>query len=209
MSSLGIVGVSVEDRVEELLLSQYQEAENLKKYIKAFVMPIETLKKATSDCIESRNFRVATGYSLDKIAKVVGEDRVVRGADALGLFGFKDEPSSLGLDFGKFFSYGDKTAADLVMSDPILRNAIQARILKNISGGRIEDIIKFCELVTGQTLDIEMTEGVGSIHLRFHLTLTPPARLMLAIRIKEIVSVGVSVTLEDDAGDIEVINGTN
>ncbi len=206
MDTYGILTSDGESRVDTLIISQYKDSTNLKDYIKAFVKPIEEIKVANVDSINSRSIDMATGESLDKIAKVVGEDRVVRGAAALGFFGFDDNPSALGLSEGIFYSYGDKTTDDLVMSDPLLRSAIRARIIKNTSGGKIEDILKFCDLITDSELNTELTETKGGVHLRFHETLTPSARLLLSIRIRQITSVGVLVTLEDDTGTIEVVD---
>ncbi len=206
MSVFGILDTTASERVDELILSQYKDSPNLINYIKSFVSPIQSIKTADVNAIGSRNLFQATGYSLDKIGKVVGENRLVRGANGLGFFGFDDFPSALGLSEGLFYSYGDKTTSDLIMADPMFRNAIRARIIKNTAGGKIENIIHFCQLITGLPLNIEITEGTASVAIRFHESLSPSSKVILAVRIKEIISIGVSVTLEDDNGVIEVVD---
>lgn len=196
----------VDERVEELLITQYQDAPNLKAYIKAFTKPIESIVYACCDSVSSRSIDKATGYSLDKIGKVVGEKRVMVGAAALPYFGFNENASALGLSEGIFFSYGGPTTGDLVLGDPQFRRLIRARILKNISGGRVEDMIKYCDLLTGKEYDLEIdTSKVSSAHLRFHATLPVEDKLLLSLRVAHIAPVGVEVTMEDDAGSIEVI----
>lgn len=197
-----------DERVDELIISQYKNSENLKNYIKAITRPIQSIVPVSGEAIKSRQIKSATGYSLDKIGKTVGEGRIIVGAAALEYFGFNKAPAALGLDVGIFFSYGDATTGDLVLTDMQYRNLIRARILKNTSGGRREDVLKYCELLIGREADIEITSGVCTTDIFFKEALQPQDKLLLAVRVSSIVAVGVKVTLRDINGIIEVFHDT-
>lgn len=203
-----ISDIDVESRVDELLLSQYQGSQNLKDYIKCFVKPTQDNFTALNAMMLSRKIDEATGYSLDKIAKTVGEQRILRGSAALGFFGFDGEADALPLNEGIFFSYGDAKTGDLVLTDQSLRRLVRARILQNTSGGKVEDVISYIELIVGKTLDIEIVEGSASVAITIKDTLGIQDKLLLSIRLYNILPIGVKATLQDLGGviNLEVLN---
>lgn len=196
--------IDVEQRVDELLLSQYADSENLKKYIKCFVRPIQANFHALDDSQRTRAIAESFGDSTDKIAKTVGEERIIRGAAALGYFGFKDTPDGEPFNVGIFYSYGDKQTGDLVLSDNALKSLIRARIVLNTSGGRIEDIIQYTELLVGRPVDIEIKEGTASLDIFIHEDLDASERLLLSLRMYHIIPIGVSLHLRDNNSEITV-----
>lgn len=191
------------DKADELLISQYYNSENLKNYIKAFTSPIQPIMEANADSIDSRDIDSATGFSLDKIATTVGESRVIRGAAALGYFGFKQEPSAEGLDVGVFYSYGDTVTGDLYLTDAYLRRVIRARIILNTQAGTIEKLIKYHQLLVGRDVSIELTEGtMASVALNFHEDLSAQDKTILSVKYAK--PVGVSITMRDNNGNIDL-----
>lgn len=212
MLKKALIDVNTEDRVDELILSQYKNSPNLIKYIKCFTRPVQSIITTSAHVIESRCIQKASGYSLDKIGKTVGEFRVIRGGAASPYFGFKDNASALGLGVGQLLSYGEKESGDLVLGDPDFRSLIQARIMKNTSGGRIEDIIKYLDLLTlgtmgGQTLNTQITQGTLNLSIHFKNKVPIPAKLLLSLRASDILSSGIGFTMTDLDGKIEVANG--
>lgn len=191
-------------RVDELLISQYKHSTNLNKYIKAFVSPLQTTFQALQDVVDSLNIDTATGDALDKIATIVGEERIVRGAAALNYFGFLEEAAAEPFNVGIFFSYGDPETGDLVLSDSQLRSLIRARILKNTRGGLINDVIEYVELLVGREVDVVVTEEPAHVNIRINDSLNVAEKLMLDIRMYGILPAGASCTLRDNNGVIEV-----
>lgn len=205
-----IRSVRVDDRVDEMILTQYKNSTNLIAYIKAFVSPIQSIFSSSADSINSRCIDKASGHSLDKIAKTVGEFRVINGASASPYFGFHEHPTALGLSEGLFYSYGDKVTENLVLSDSQLRSFIRARIIKNTSGGKVNDILKYFDYIVegsmlGETLNTRLYQGNLSIRAQFDNYLTRDAKLMLSIRAKDIIPIGISFSMADLDGEIEVI----
>jgi hypothetical protein len=207
--SIGLEDVNPVARADELILTQYKNSPNLINYIKCFLAPMQEQATSMSESYFSLQINYATGHALDKIARIVGESRIIRGAAALGYFGFKEEPSAFPLDEGIFFSYGEAESGDLVLSDPALRNIIRARIIKNTSGGKIEDILEYLQLLIGREVDIEITEETAHIDVTVKEVLGPQDKTLVAFKVYEIVPTGVSVTLKDDNGiiDLEVPSG--
>lgn len=200
-----IKAFSTDKRVDELILSQYKTSPNLIKYIKAFCSPMDEQAMSMSDAINSRQIEQATGDALDKIAKTVGTSRLVKGAAALGYFGFKTAPTAEGLDVGIFYSYGEPTTGDLLLNDPALRRAIRAKIVHNTKPVTVETLIEFCELLLGKAVDLEITvPKSGAVHLMFHESLTSSNKAMLSVMMKTIKPLGVAMTVADNDGDIDI-----
>ena len=196
--------VPTNERVEDIILTQYKQSVNLIAYIKAFVNPIQAILVSMDDSISSRSIQLAYGYSLDKIAKVVGEQRIFLGAAALGFFGFDEDPSALPLDEGLFFTWGEKKTGDLILTDLQLRNLIFARIILNTGGGKAEDVIKYCELVIGRSVDIELIGGNVSLRVNIHEDLSVSEKLLLSLRLRMMLPPATTVTLFDNNGEIKV-----
>lgn len=210
MIAKSIREVDVIKRVDELLISQYKESTNLQEYIKAFVKPVQPIFNALADTIDSRSIDKASGYSLDKVGKTVGEFRVIAGGAASPYFGFKDNAQALGLSVGQFFSYGDKTSGDLILNDSDFRSVIRSRIQLNTSSGKIEDMIRYYDLLTlgamsGETLNTRISQGNLSLDVFFDNVVPIPAKLLLSLRANRIIPAGIGFSMRDRDGNIEVV----
>ncbi|MBG6243002.1 MAG: DUF2612 domain-containing protein [Candidatus Symbiopectobacterium sp. Dall1.0] len=200
----------------DLLLSQYANSPNIKKYIEILVEEIDKIISVHFDIIKYRQLANAYGVQLDDIAYLVGASRIIFGASPLGYFGYYSNAQALGIgddgnsNIGGFFM-GDESevSGDLVLVDEQLRGAIRARVVKIVSNCNINDILSFCDLLVGRSLDIEITEGEASLHLRYHGILNYSDRSLLANIIPEIKTSGVTFTLSDDMGDIEMTTVRN
>lgn len=78
----------------DLLLSQYRNSPNLIKYIAVLISEVEYLKIVASQVIKSRQLPTAFGQQIDDIGDLVGRERIIYGADALGYFGYYDNPQA-------------------------------------------------------------------------------------------------------------------
>lgn len=187
-----------------LLLAQYRNSPNLIKYISILLTEFSELELVFQAIILGRQFNTAVGFQLDCIAELVGTSRTIYGANALGYFGYYDNAQSYGINVGRFRGKDDKETGDLILSDEQLKARIKARVIKTMGNLCIEDILEYCDLLLGRSLDIEITEGTASLHIRYHGVLSMYDKALLANVLYDIKVVGVAYTLEDDDGDIEV-----
>lgn len=196
----------------EMLLSQHKSSTNLQKYIKCFLDELAEVEQVMSDINKYRYLANSFGVMVDDIAYLVGASRVLYGAAALGYFGYYDNPAaeSTGDDNrpgvgGILRSDGDRESGDLVRSDLQLKNAIRARIIKCVSNCRIDDILAFCDLVVGRSLDLEIVEGNLKMDFIVHSTLPVSDKVLLSFMIPDIKPVGITATLKDDSGNIALV----
>lgn len=189
----------------DLLISQYRNSPNLIKYISILLSECQLLDIVFEAIVLGRRLDIAKGQQLDDIAVIVGTSRIVYGADPLGYFGYYDNPQANGIGIGYFKSDDDKDSGDLILTDPMLRNRIRARVIKTMGNSCIEDVLEYCDLLLSRKLDLEIQEEEATCHLIYHGTLDNADKALLANVIPDIKVVGVTFTLQDDAGDIEII----
>lgn len=201
-----------EKRGLSMLLSQYKSSTNLKKYIKCFLDEFSEVEQANSDVIKYRYLANSFGVMVDDIAYLVGASRVLYGAAALGYFGYYENPAaeSAGDDNkpgvgGILRSDSDRSSGDFVRTDVQLKDVIHARIIKCITNCCVDDLLAFCDLVVGRTLDLEIVEGVLKMDFIVHETLSVPERVLLSYMIPDIKPAGVTATLSDNSGNIALV----
>ena len=193
----------------DMLLSQYKQSENLKKYVSIIVSEFEEVRKAQEDSIKYRYLADSFGVMVDDIAYLVGASRVIYGADALGYFGFYSNPGAYpaGDDNnpnigGILKSDSDKDSGDFVRTDTQLKQAIRARIIKIMGNCNVEQLITYAELVLGQTVDLEVREGHQTIDYIVHGTLSVADKVLLSYMLPDFKPAGIAITLADNSGDI-------
>ena len=196
----------------DMLLMQYKNSPNLKKYIQCFLDEFAEIKVAIADSIRYRYLAESFGVMIDDIAYLVGTSRIIYGAASLGFFGFYANPAALpaGSDLtpgkgGILRSDADKESGDFVRTDGQLKDAIRARIIKTVSACNINDILAFCDLVAGRSLDFEIKEGALKMDFIYHGTLSVSEKVLLAHMLPDIKPVGVTITLADDDGTIALV----
>lgn len=196
----------------DMLLMQYKNSPNLKKYIQCFLDEFAEIKVAIADSIRYRYLADSFGVMIDDIAYLVGTSRIIYGAASLGFFGFYANPAALpaGSDLtpgkgGILRSDADKESGDFVRTDGQLKDAIRARIIKTVSACNINDILAFCDLVAGRSLDFEIKEGALRMDFVYHGTLSVSEKVLLAHMLPDIKPVGVTITLADDDGTIALV----
>lgn len=200
----------------DMLISQYSQSPNLRKYIQCFLGEFGEVKQAISDAIRYRYLADSFGVMVDDIAYIVGASRIIYGAAALGYFGYYDNPGaypagddndpSVG---GTLKSDSDKESGDFVRSDPQLKNAIRARIIKIMGNCNIEQLIAYIELVLGRTVDLEIKEGHQKLEFIIHGKLSVSERVLMAYMVPDFKPAGISATLGDDTGNIALVYVSN
>lgn len=196
----------------DMLLSQYKQSENLKKYINCFISEFEEVRQAQEDSIKYRYLADSFGIMVDDIAYLVGTSRIIYGAAALGYFGFYSNPGAYpaGDDNnpgvgGVLRSDSDKESGDFVRTDIQLKQAIRARIIKIMGNCNVEQLIAYIELVLGRTVDLEVKEGHQTIDYIVHGTLSVAERVLMAYMLPDFKPVGVSISLTDNSGAISLV----
>lgn len=196
----------------DMLLAQYSHSPNLRKYIQCILDEFSEVKQAIVDTVKYRYLADSFGVMVDDIAYIVGASRVIYGAAALGFFGFYSNPGAypagddndptLG---GILRSDADKESGDFVRSDPQLKDAIRARILKITGNCNIEQLITYIELVIGRALNLEIKEGHHKMDYIIHGKLSIAERVLMAHMLPDFKPVGVAITLADDSGNIALV----
>lgn len=196
----------------DMLLAQYSHSPNLRQYIQCILDEFTEVKQAIADTVKYRYLADSFGVMVDDIAYIVGASRVIYGAAALGFFGFYSNPGAypagddndptLG---GILRSDADKESGDFVRSDPQLKDAIRARILKITGNCNIEQTIAYIELVIGRELDLEIKEGHQTMDFIVHGRLSVSEKVLMAYMLPDFKPVGVSITLADNNGAIALV----
>jgi len=201
-----------ERRGLDMLLSQYRHSPNLKKYIKCFLDEFAEIQTQLEYIVKYRYLADSFGVMVDDIAYLVGASRTLYGAASLGFFGYYENPAAAGVGDDKNKTVGgflrsdsDRSSADLVRTDPQLKNAIRARIIKTVTNCNIEDLLTFCDLVLGRELDLEIVEGKLKMEFIAHEILPTADRVLLCYMLPDIKPCGVSITLRDDTGNIALV----
>ena len=200
----------------DMLLTQYKQSTNLKKYIQCFLDEFAEVKKAMEDSVKYRYLADSFGVMVDDIAYLVGASRTIYGAASLGFFGFFTNPGaypagddndpSVG---GVLRSDGDKESGDFVRTDSQLKNAIRARIIKIVGNCNIEQLITYVDLVLGREIDLEIKEGHQKMDFIVHGKLSVAEKVLMAYMLPDFKPVGIKITLKDDGGPISLVYVSN
>lgn len=202
-------------RAEKLLISQYSNSQNLKRYINCFISVFNDIFLACKQVATERYLDYAVGAQLDVIGTIVGQPRQLSESKPLGYFGYYDNPQAADPSIGsdKDATIGgtlkgdlDKDSSDFILVDEDYVNVIYARILKNSSNCCVEDVLAYVDLVLGRNVDLEIieSEDANAAHLRVHEKMGILDKAMLASLIKQMKVGGVRYTMEDDGGIIDI-----
>lgn len=132
----------------------FEESPVFDKYLQLLTLPAEEMQEVLRQLMQERSIDTAVGKQLDIIGDIVGQSRILIGADLIPFFGyagavnansFGDKPNpSTG---GYYWNYGDPLGGNIVLTDDIYRLFIRAKIMKNITRATPEDVITFIKFV--------------------------------------------------------------
>lgn len=132
----------------------FEDAPVFDKYLQLISTPAEELLEACRQLMQDRSIDTAMGAQLDIIGRIVGQDRILIGADLIPYFGYLGAlaPQSYG-DLtdpsvgGFYWDLNTPSAGNITLSDEQYRLFIKAKILKNLTRATPEDVIKFIQFV--------------------------------------------------------------
>ncbi|UYD72132.1 DUF2612 domain-containing protein [Vibrio phage vB_VpaM_VPs20] len=194
-----------------LLLTQYRDSPNLIKYFTALSDEQEQVQVAIQETISDRYYDVAEGVQLDVIGRIVGCERVLRGIQIAGNFGYYDVDEALGMGKDADESVGgvlrsddDDEIQDIVLPDVLFRNWIDARIIKNRTVCNVEDVIAFFRLLLDSpTLMVQIQqEAPATARVTLHTRLSLRNVALLKATAQHVKPVGVNMIVEDLNGEI-------
>jgi hypothetical protein len=194
-----------------LMLTQYRASPNFIKYLSAFTLEQEEVQVALQETISDRYYDVAVGAQLDVIGELVGCERVLRGIQIAGNFGYYEVDAALGMGKDSDASVGgvlrsdsDDEVQDITLPDPLFRNWIDARIIKNRTVCNVEDTIAFYRLLLDTpTLMVEITqEAPATARVTLHTRLSVQNIALIKAVAQHIKPVGVDMIVEDLNGVI-------
>lgn len=196
----------------DMLLSEYHNSTNLRKYIKIFLDEFGEVKKAQEDSIKYRYLADSFGLMVDDISYLVGTSRVIFGASALGYFGFYKNPQAYPAGDDNKPGFGgllksdlDRDSGDFVRTDLQLKDAIRARIIKIMGSCTVEQIIVYVDLVLNRSLNVEIVENPTFVQFNVKETLSVQDKILLAYMLPNFKPVGKRFQLKDLAGTIELV----
>ena len=170
------------------LATQYRESTLLHEYLKIIISEANELEQTACDILEKRVFGEATAAQLDIIGELVGQPREIITATAGPFFGFQGNPvaGSFGTvaDPGigaPFRSSTQSPTTTRLVTDEEYEIFIQARIFKNNSTGRREEIIQqIITLFNAPTVEIqELSQGAATYTVIIGRVLTVDEKLLI------------------------------
>ena len=159
------------NEARERVTFAFEEAVVFDKYLQLLSTPAEELLEACKQMMQDRSIDTAMGAQLDIIGRIVGQDRVLIGADLVPYFGYLGAllPESYG-DLnntgvgGYYWDINTPMGGNITLSDEQYRLFIKAKILKNLTRATPEDVIKFIQFVFEvEKVYISMDESAHAI----------------------------------------------
>ena len=138
------------DRITE----QFRDKPVFQKYLSLLLSGSTEALAVVKDLMQMRSLDTAVGEQLDVLGRIVGQDRVLVGADTFKYFGFDGAiaASTYGSSFndaigGYWYSYGKPEGGNIKLNDAQYRLFIKAKIKKNTSVATVEDVLDFLSFV--------------------------------------------------------------
>jgi Protein of unknown function (DUF2612). len=148
--------LNVTQLIKDEIATEYRAATNLKGYVGALLCDHDVIDSLFVLIADRLNIDTQEGKNLDRIGKLVGQERGIVDAANIAFFGFAPHPQakSFGSPFdpavgGRFRSPGEPLTGNKPLTDPEYRIFIQARIFKNHARSTPDELITFLKLILG------------------------------------------------------------
>lgn len=168
------------------ITDQFKGKPVIDKYLQLLLGGKEELQRVMLDVMTLRSIDTAVGEQLDVIGTIVGRERGLVFAEIFEYFGF--EGSSQGGSFGSltdpsvgapWYSIGGATGRSRPPSDEEYRLILKAKIIKNRTLSRPEDVIEAYKFLFGAS-QVTITElGTAAVRIGIGKILSPVERGLL------------------------------
>lgn len=144
------------DEARALITEQFKDAPVMDKYLRLILSGILDVQEVLRQLQQQRSIDTAVGAQLDVIGEIVGRPRGLVTAELFNYFGFEGAP--LGDTFGSltdptvgapWYSLGAPTGISREPSDEEYRLILKAKIIKNRTLSRPEDVIAAYKFLFG------------------------------------------------------------
>jgi len=139
---------SVFEKIQSIPQNYFNQP-NFEMYLKAISEELDLIYQAIYDLRYLRTINEAEGINLDHVGEIVGEPRKYTVNLDIGFFAFSD--NTLGSGFNEGFWYDSNVLGGSVgetRTDIVYRNAIKAKIKRNIGSCTPEEIINIVKILT-------------------------------------------------------------
>lgn len=184
------------------LAHQYRESPKLQAVIALFVAEAVVLRDAILTLEDVRTISTAEGDGLDILGEIVGQPRELWNVIALEFFALHNGTGGTAAEgFGdltdatdglRFRSVNEAEAANSSLGDEEYRRLLRAKILRNRTQARPEDIIASIQAVLGETTEVV-------------LAITPPAVVATVQRVLSAEELAILDAETGIRGEIPVI----
>lgn len=172
---------------EKRLITQYTEADSVKKYLQAVLVEANELEQVFCDLMLKRALDTAEGEQLDIIGEIVGQPRILINSTQLFFFGFETAPGAQSFGDlndaqvgGRFRSLNESGTGGDPLTDEEYRIFIRARIAKNYTAATLEEIISQIKFILQEPdLGVYIIEGDRAYTVVFGRVLTLNERALL------------------------------
>jgi hypothetical protein len=135
------------------LAYQFKDSENFNSFIESFLSEYQELYESELQLLNERYLDTAIGVQLDGIGEIVGLPRPEEAADVAGVFGFLNDPTSLGFTTlstpsvgGNFISiFASKTP----INDELYRLLLRAKVIENRIAMTVEETLELISFMFG------------------------------------------------------------
>ena len=125
------------------LAYQFKDSTKFQDFIESFLSELQDLYESENQLLTERYLDTAVGVQLDGIGEIVGLERPVKDISVAGVFGFLDDPTSLGfgtlLDADVGGNFWDGTGSVTPIGDNLYRMLIRAKIIENQTAMTVDD----------------------------------------------------------------------
>jgi len=135
------------------LAYQFETSENFKGFLTSFLTEFQELEISGLQLLNERYLDTSQGVQLDGIGEIVGLPRPTKDIDVAGIFGFLNDPTSLGFgtildsDIGGNFWNG--MSNEVLIGDDLYRLLIRAKIIENQTAMIVDDTTRLISFTFG------------------------------------------------------------
>lgn len=176
------------DHYVRLITSQHRDKEKFTDTVKAVTQPVVDCFNFLNHLHEQYDVESANDPYLETLARWTGTPLIIPGAAQLEYFGFEDQENSL--TFGEtddpkvggyFRESGQSGVGGLIPKGELLRNLIQAKILKNKSTGNINETKDIIKLVLGHDLFVVKNNRNMTVTFKCHTLFNRTHRILVEL----------------------------